>query len=658
MMAKLNAIFFVAFFARLNQASGNEASSVLVANVYSKVRFHVRDIVGMLQSMQQQVMKDGEDDAELFGKYMFYCRRGKAAMETAIEAAENTDLEALQVGIDGESETKEEILNVIHEDEVKKLDAEKAIKKSKALRAYEAAVFDDESAKLRNEIAVLKHATAAVEKGEGLDTAGTRVLKQLSGCHDIKKQDRDMLTSLLEQVHTGAAPPKQDIKKALMQMTEVLKDQLETVVDEESEKKDSFGDYKDMIKEQANALKSEIEQKEEEIEELDQDITVQKDSLEDASRYLMEGPAFLPFVGDGVNCNQREDEWADRCEVRTSELGVCAEVISVLNDEEKLDELLKKLTPEAWQEGAHPALLAAKEASQAEKPDDAPFDIMKLAAQGKNASLTKISNMYDGVVAMLGKEPNVNSEKYCGQSLGQTEDNLKKLSLSVSDLAALISQHEQSVASLTAEINEATTGAKMLDSHIVNAAMVRKQEHEEHAELLTINGMTRQLFETVRDKLSAYYSKELTLDADTSGKAVLGDIIGPYHLKREECNSIIETLNETLAALNSEIHIVERKETSNQKDWETAVKDSLEKHTNNMKAISDKQGAKTALEASLATNVQEKKVKMLEVKASSKYLSELKGDTGFLQRSVCAAPKTPKDKDVDPGLLTGLRIWT
>lgn len=129
-------------------------------------------------------------------------------------------------------------------------------------------------------------------------------------------------------------------------------------------------------------------------------------------------------------------------------------------------------------------------------------------------------------------------------------------------------------------------------------------------------------------------------------------------MKKETNTDIIETLNATIAGLSSEIETFEANEKNDQKEWEKLVKESLEKHTSDMKFISDRQGAKATLETSLVTEVKEKEEKMQELKASTKYLSELKGNsTGFLRPSVCARKPT-SPKDIDSALLKKLVVWT
>jgi hypothetical protein len=49
----------------------------------------IRKVVTMLQNMQKQVTEEGEHQAELFDKFMCYCKNGRGTLEASIADAEN-----------------------------------------------------------------------------------------------------------------------------------------------------------------------------------------------------------------------------------------------------------------------------------------------------------------------------------------------------------------------------------------------------------------------------------------------------------------------------------------------------------------------------------------------------------------------------------------
>merc|ERR1719261_1080124 len=48
----------------------------------------IRRVVTMLQNMQKKIAAEGERDAQLFEKYMCYCKNGAGDLEKSISAAD------------------------------------------------------------------------------------------------------------------------------------------------------------------------------------------------------------------------------------------------------------------------------------------------------------------------------------------------------------------------------------------------------------------------------------------------------------------------------------------------------------------------------------------------------------------------------------------
>lgn len=623
-------------------ALGSEASSFSTERVYTKVRYRVRDLVAMLHSMQKRVEKEGEDDAELFKRYMQYCRKGRSAMLESIKKAEDVDLDGLESAIEGEEKTREEIERRIVADQAKQAKVNKSIVAAKDNRDHGLETFSDESIKIREDLAILKHAVSALDKDGGLEELSSMrtpvafVLKRISGSLDIKEADRKLLRSFLDRVKRGPLPERQEVRSEFLRTYEVLKKRLSEVIAEEEGERQSFQDYQKVIQHKTKDLKSDIEHKEREKKELDAEVASNKESVANTARYLMEGPAFLPFISDSENCSMREEEWGERAQVRTNEIAAIAESIGILTDEALLDKLLQKSLPKPWQEVSPHAIAASKESVRRQE-SNSQFDLLSLAMKGKNASVSRILKILGGMVALLGnKESTATQETFCGQSLNQTEGNLKKLTFTVSDLGTIISQHEQSVLVLASEINDLQDGVQKLDQYIVDSAQVRKQQNEENAEIATGDTTTFHLFQEALIRMRAFYSAELP-KSSIATSVPLAEIIGLYQKNSVESDKIFALLEASLKELGSDISKVEAAETKDQNVWETVVKESLQKHAGDMKMISAKQGAKADLAANLASKGKEKTQKIQELKQTSKYLDEMQGKhTAFLSRSVCS----------------------
>jgi len=141
----------------------------------------IRKVVTMLQSMQKKVMAEGAKEKDLYEKFMCYCKTSGNDLSTSIAAAEK---KIGELGTDiPEAEAKKAAL----EEEVKQAQADresakKAMAEATSIREKEATAFSVSSTDLKTNIAAIKKAVAALEKGMAgsfLQTQGAQVLKRL-----------------------------------------------------------------------------------------------------------------------------------------------------------------------------------------------------------------------------------------------------------------------------------------------------------------------------------------------------------------------------------------------------------------------------------------------------------------------------------------------
>merc|ERR1719408_339011 len=161
----------------------------------------IRRVVTMLQQMQKKVEAEGEKEEELYEKFMCYCKNGKGALEASIEAAKGKN-EQLMASIKETDAALKQTKAELKAAQESRAAAKAAVATATALREKEAAAFAKESGEAKTNIAALKKATAAIEKGMGgafLQTSAASVLKRLSITMDISEVDRQMLTSFLTQ---------------------------------------------------------------------------------------------------------------------------------------------------------------------------------------------------------------------------------------------------------------------------------------------------------------------------------------------------------------------------------------------------------------------------------------------------------------------------
>merc|ERR1719326_6641 len=185
-----------------------------------------------------------------------------------------------------------------------------------------------------------------------------------------------------------------------------------------------------------NSLTKEIETKTARIGELGVQLVTQKEDLDDTTKSLAEDEQFLKDLEK--DCATKGDEHANNQKLRAQEVVAIADTIKILNDDDAL-ELFKKALPSA-------SLLQITESSKALKSralvalkhhkGDFRLNLIALALKGKKVSFDKVIGMIDEMSALLKREQvdDDNKKEYCEDMIDKTEDKIKELELSISDL--------------------------------------------------------------------------------------------------------------------------------------------------------------------------------------------------------------------------------
>merc|ERR1719450_1937134 len=260
-----------------------------------------------------------------------------------------------------------------------------------------------------------------------------------------------------------------------------------------------------------NALTKAVESKTARIGDLGVQLVTLKEDLDDTTKSLAEDEAFLKDMDN--QCKTKEDEWAARQKIRAEELVAIADTIKLLNDDDAL-ELFKKTLPS-------PSLLQVKTSEKATREHalavlegdkhDFRINLVSLALKGKKVSFAKVVKMIDDMVALLKTEQtdDDNKKEYCNTLLDKTEDDLKSLELTVSDLGKAIADYKERIATMTEEIAALEDGIKSLDKQVAEATEDRKEEHEENTETLANDNAAKGIIEVAKNRLNKFYNPKL-----------------------------------------------------------------------------------------------------------------------------------------------------
>merc|ERR1719487_215201 len=240
----------------------------------------------MLQMMQKKVEAEGVKEEELFEKFMCYCKNGKGSLEASIEAAKGKN-EQLLASIKETEASLAQTKADLKAAQESRAAAKAAVAKATALREKEASAFAKESGDMKTNIAAMKKATAAIEKGSGgafLQTSAASMLKQLSITMDISSMDREILTSFLTQDQSqGYAPQSGQITGILKQMTDTMEKDLASITSDEKTAIKDFNALMAAKTKEINTLTKSIETKIARVGEHGVELVAQKEDLDDTS---------------------------------------------------------------------------------------------------------------------------------------------------------------------------------------------------------------------------------------------------------------------------------------------------------------------------------------------------------------------------------------
>merc|ERR1719284_1946164 len=402
----------------------------------------VRKVVQMLQAMSKKVTQEGEKEAELFEKFMCYCKTGTGDLSKSIGDAE-TKIPQLESELKDAEATLAETKEGLKQDQNDRSAAKEAIAEATGIRQKENSAFvaakDDFVANIN---AILK-ATVALEKGMAgsfLQTQSASVLKKILNSpvtRNMLEEDRQQLLSFLSGPFSqGYAPQSGQIVGLLKQLGDDMATNLADIMASEEKAVYTYGELMKAKTAEVNSLTEAIEAKTKKIGDLGVAIVQIKDDIGDTSDSLAEDKAFLKELEKG--CDTKAAEWEERKKTRAAELLALAETIKILNDDDAL-ELFKKTLPApgvglvqmkvTQATMRQEALAAVQSARRADRQGHTKLDLIMLSLSGRKVSFAKVITMIDEMVAMLKQEQldDEHKKEYCELQFDESDDKKKSL---------------------------------------------------------------------------------------------------------------------------------------------------------------------------------------------------------------------------------------
>jgi hypothetical protein len=602
--------------------------------------------------MQKEIEVEGEKEEKAFDKFMCYCSGNTDGMKAAAEegtqkAAElGSKLEAL---VSEKAQLDQELKDHQSSREAAKQDSKKAAN----LREKEHAEFKAESADMSTNIAAMKGAIAALEKGMGLlqmDADQKDIVQRMvSSTSQLDDFQREGVMDLLQGKES--AQSSGEITGMLKAMLEELEGDLATATKDEATAASGFEELSAAKQAEIASATSAIESKTKRAGEVAVEIVQTRDDKEDTEAEVAETQA---FVGDlKKQCAEKQATWNERQKMRAEEISAISQAIKVLNDDDALD-LFKKTVPSFAQTGlqflqksskASVALRAngmVMSLAQISRSHTTELSLLASAMKSKSVDFSKITEQINGMVEVLGKEQVDDDEqkKFCEAEFTKSAAEQKDTEETLASLAASIEEMTATVATLKGEIDTLTAEIKALDKAVAEATEQRKEEHASFLQSQAESQAAVHLIEVAKNKLNKFYNptlykaperRELTeeeriavnsgapdpRDAEEAMAANQGiagtgitvgffaqvrmharaapppppETFGAYSKKSGKSSGVIGLMDMMMGDLKTEITESEHAEEMAQKDYENLMSASQKTRTTNAESITEKESA-------------------------------------------------------------------
>jgi len=651
----------------------------------------VRKIVNLLQNMQKKIEEEGEEQQEMFEKFMCYCDTNSGKLQKSVDDLTET-VPQNEASVKSKTELKAQIEGELATHKQDREDAQSTVQTSTEQRNKDKAAFDSYSAEAKSNIASIKKAVAAIRKGLGesfLQTPEATLLQRLvlfnkaSGNAVLSSFDQEEVSDFLQGKAQGSS---NEIVGILEQMQENMEADLKEAEESEATALADFGGLLAAKNKEIASATSAIEDKTARVGTLAVDIVNAKNDLSDTQDALAEDSNFL--IELKTTCAEQAKLYDQVKKMRSEEISAIGATVKILNDDDALD-LFKKTLPSpgdsllqvsTHSSGRARARLLIKNAAQenarvlgSNSAGMAEAQLVQLALRGKKVGFEKITKMMDDMVVLLGKEQDDDDQQkeYCETEFEKSEDEEGALKRKIKGLDTEISEGKDAISGLKDDIATLTQGIADLDKSVQEATETRKEESTKYTETKAANNAAVQLLGVAKNQLNKFYNptlykaperRELTEEeriyvasggadprdaeeAETARTSIAGTGVTALDqldappppppmaveaYKKQDSAGPVALIDRLANDLKMEMQEDDMEEKEAQKDYEETMKQSAKKRATDSKTIVEKEQQKAEGEALLQKAEAAHKGESEELYALQEYVSNLHAQCDFL----------------------------
>jgi chromosome segregation ATPase len=648
----------------------------------------IRKVVTLLQNMVKKVEADGVEEKRLYDKFMCYCTSSGGGLEKSIAAAQTKSPE-LSSQIEGAVSKKAQLEKDVESHQNDRAAANSAIASATANRDRENTAFKKTSSELSTNIAAVGKAIKALDAGVAgsfLQSAAAATLRAALQAKAVTLDaDRQEILAFLSGSQEYA-PQSGEIQGILKQLNDEMQAELKSATESEASSSEGFASLVAAKKKEIAALEQMLEEKLGRIADLGVQIAEMKNDLGDTEENLAEDLKFKAELEKG--CKTATADFEAHNTVRSEELVALSETIKLLNDDDAL-ELFKKTLPtpaaasllqvQVRAASERASALATLAVLQQQHPGLYQVDFIAMALHGKKMGFDKVIKMIENLVATLKTEQldDNNKKEYCEGQFDETDDKKKSLERSIADVKTVIAETKDRIQTLTEEISALQDSIAALDKSVAEATSQRREEHATYKALMANNGAAKELLGLAKNRLNKFYNTALykapakrelseeeritvnmggTLAPTNAPGGIAGTgitgaslvqvsseaaaqrdapapppaLAGAYASKSEGNAGVMQMIDLLVQDLDKEMSEGTTAEKDAQADYEALMRDAASKRTEDAKSLSDREGAKADMEASLQSSTSEKVSTEKEYAATLQYIHQVHMECDWL----------------------------
>jgi len=559
----------------------------------------VSKVITLLKDMQSQLQKEADEDQAMYDKLACFCEKNDKEKTQTIKDSEQR-IEQLTSAIEAFTADSSRLSTEIKVLEGEISENQAALDKATAIREKQLADFNAEEKDMLQSIQALKSAVTVLSKHhsqEALLAVAALLQKEFtSKSHQwvlkghLTPTQRKAVTGFIQQPTDYAllqqgqpafkqayAPQSGEIFGILQNMKDTFEANLAETQKEEQTNQKSFEELKAAKEEEIKAGQEQLSQKQNHLASTDEKNAQAKEDIEDTRNSLSADEKFLMELK--LKCQATDHEWEERQKTRNEEIQAVSEALAVLASDDAHDTFTRtfnflQLRATLGGDNVKKTKASAVLAQAAEKLNKP--ELAALASRVRLDAFTKVKAAIDDMVTQLLKEKDdeIKHRDWCVEELHQNERTTEEKQRDKDDTVAKIDDFENTITTLTGEIDNLHKEVANLQVEIKRAGENRETENKDFQDTVADQRETQRLLTQAVTVLKGFYDKKALLQRQPAMPENLGENAFGSYKSNGGANGVMSLLQQIISdAKMMEQEAINAEKTA-QQAYESFIKNS------------------------------------------------------------------------------------